>query len=96
VARDNVMRGAGLRPERVSAPAPANHTPPSVSPDERALLAILVDCKTARTVGQLCSVSGLDREQIIPALAGLRSKGLVSRYNTVVESFAARFPGIEV
>ena len=60
------------------------------------MLETLVACGSARTVAQLCASSGLDRGQVAGTLESLRAKGLVTRFNTLVESYAARFPGIEV
>lgn len=68
----------------------------AITADERAVLEILVACRTARTAAQLSAGCGLARDRVTGALDGLRSRGLVTRVNTLVESYVARFPGIEV
>ncbi len=67
-----------------------------LSADERAVLEILVDCGTSRTEAQIAAMCGLPRASVAGGLETLRAKGLVSRVNTLVESYAARFPGVEV
>jgi hypothetical protein len=67
-----------------------------LSPDERAVIEVLVDCRTSRTEAQIAAKCGLPRESVAGGLESLRAKGLVSRFNTLVESYAARFPGVEV
>jgi predicted transcriptional regulator len=67
-----------------------------LSDEERKLLDLLVSCGAARTPAQLSAGCGLEREQVAQALDSLRAKGLVTRLNTVVESYTARFPGVEV
>ena len=58
------------------------------------MLHALLACETGGTAAQLAEGSGLTREQVANALQDLRAKGLVTRLNTVVASYAARFPGI--
>ena len=89
-------------------PAPANgpeqatsqqHAPQVLSTltdQERTLLHILVVSATARTASQLSAASGLSRDQVASTLESLRVQGLVTRYNTVIESYGALFPGLEL
>ena len=60
------------------------------------MLHALLACETGGTAAQLAAGSGLTREQVANALQDLRAKGLVTCLNTVVASYAARFPGIRV
>jgi hypothetical protein len=68
----------------------------AITADEKTVLEILVAGGTAKSMAQLALSSGLGREGVAGVLEGLRAKGLVTRVNTLVESYAARFPGIEV
>jgi DNA-binding MarR family transcriptional regulator len=96
VSREDSRRGAGVGDEVVAAQPSAPEIPLALTAEEKSLLETLVACGTARTVAQLCASSGLDRGQVIGMLKSLRAKGVVTRFNTLVESYAARFPGIEV
>ncbi len=84
--------GIGQGPAAAIQPGEA----PPLSDHEKVILEILVSCKTSRTQAQLSSASGLGRGVVVGALESLREKGLVIGFNTLVESYAARFPGIEV
>lgn len=64
--------------------------------DERAVLEVLVAYGASRTVAQVVAECGLSRAGVAGALEGLRAKGLVTRLNTLVDSYAARFAGLEV
>jgi hypothetical protein len=96
VSREDVRRGAGVGNERAAAQPAAPEIPLALTDEEKTVLETLVACKAARTVAQLCASSGLDRGQVTGTLESLRAKGLATRFNTLVESYAARFPGIEV
>jgi DNA-binding MarR family transcriptional regulator len=97
VSREDVAKSQGLRDERAGGdPSSIAQDPPDLTADEQAVLRVLVSHDSARTVAQLCAGCGLSRERVVPALDGLRGKGLVTRHNTLVESYAARFPGMAV
>jgi DNA-binding MarR family transcriptional regulator len=96
VPRKDTKRGADIGGERAAASQPAADQAPVVTPEEKKVLDILLSSRTGRTVSQLSSRSGLPRDQVASALESLRAKGLVTRFNTLVESYAARFPGLEV
>ncbi len=70
--------------------------PAALSTDEELVLYALLACESGGTAAQLAAGSGLTREQVASALQDLRAKGLVTCLNTVVASYAARFPGIRV
>ena len=70
----------------------AAQAPPALTDQERAVLDLLVASTTARTVAQLSAASGLPRDQVANAIESLRVQGLVTRFNTVIESYGARFP----
>ena len=74
----------------------AGSAPPVLNDDEKNVLNALVKCSASQTAGQLSASCGLTREQVAIALESLRAKGLVTRHNTLVESYASRFPGVEV
>jgi hypothetical protein len=74
----------------------AEQTLPLLTDEERALLDILVASATAKTAARLSAASGLSKEAVVGALDTLRAKGLVTSFNTVVASYGARFPGLEV
>jgi uncharacterized membrane protein len=69
---------------------------PALTADEKSVLDILIAGGTSRTSAQLSATSGLPRAQVAVALESLRQRGLVTRFNTLVESYAVRFPGVEV
>jgi DNA-binding MarR family transcriptional regulator len=96
VSREDVAKSQGLRDKRAGGdPSSIVENPPVLTADEQAVLDVLGH-DSARTVAQLCAGCGLSRERVVPALDGLRAKGLVTRHNTLVESYAARFPGMAV
>lgn len=68
----------------------------SLSAEEAHVLTALSDAGHCLTVGQLRARTGIVREELRPILEGLRDKGLAARLNTVVESYACRFPGVRV
>jgi hypothetical protein len=74
----------------------AAQTGAALNDEERALLDVLMASATARTAAQLSASTGLSREQVATALESLRVQGLVTRFNTLIESYGARFPGLEL
>jgi hypothetical protein len=96
VSREDVHREADIDDERAAVPSPVPDSPLALTVEERSVLETLVACGTARTIAQLCAGAGLSRGQVASSVESLRSKGLVTRFNTLVESYAARFPGIQV
>ena len=96
MSREDARRGAGVGDEQTAVRPPAPEIPLALTAEEKSVLETLVVCRAARTVAQLCASSGLDRGQVTGTLESLRTKGLVTQFNTLVESYAARFPGVEV
>jgi hypothetical protein len=96
VTREDAQRESGVGDERSAASPLGLDDALALSADERAVLEVLVDCGTSRTEAQIAAKCGLPRENVAGGLEALRAKGLVSRFNTLVESYAARFPGVEV
>ena len=82
--------------EQTTAEQQAAQTLAALNEQERAVLDVLMASATARTAARLSGVSGLTREQVAIALESLRVKGLVTQFNTVIESYGARFPGLEL
>lgn len=68
----------------------------ALSEREARVLGALSDAGHCLSMGQLRARTGILREDLRPILEGLRAKGLAARLNTVVESYACRFPGIRV
>jgi DNA-binding Lrp family transcriptional regulator len=62
---------------------------------QQAVLAALSDSRQI-SFSVLRSRVQVSAEELHAALDGLRGLGLVSRLNTVVESYAPRFPGLRV
>jgi hypothetical protein len=94
VTREDAQRESGVGGERSAASLPGFDSL-LLSADERAVLEVLVDCGTSRTEAQIAATCGLSRERVTGGLETLRAKGLVARFNTRVESYAARPPGVE-
>lgn len=92
----DAKRGASIGDAGRSTPKSGSDTTVVISDEEKQVLDLLVSCGAARTPAQLSSACGLGREHVAQALDGLRAKGLINPLNTVVESYTARFPGIEV
>jgi hypothetical protein len=67
-----------------------------LSRDEVLVLDALSAAGHCLSLGQLRARTGVAREDLKPVLDGLRAKGLAARLNTVVESYACRFPGVRV
>ena len=68
----------------------------ALSEREALILGALSDAGHCLSLGQLRARTGILREDLKPILEGLRAKGLAARLNTVVESYACRFPGLRV
>jgi hypothetical protein len=96
VSEKDAVRGADVGDRAGAGSPPAATQRPALTDEEKMVLDLLVTCRTARTVAQVCAGARVSREQAAGALDSLRSKGLVTRFNTLVESYAARFPGVEV
>jgi hypothetical protein len=96
VSEKDAARGTDVGDQAVSPSRPAAERRPILTDEEKTVLDLLVTCRTARTVAQVCAGARVSREQATAALDSLRAKGLVTRFNTLVESYAARFPGVEV
>ncbi len=92
MSRQDAKRGADVAGEQQSL-SPAD-TSTALSDAERGVLDVLLASKGSRTITQLSASCGLDKKQITSALENLHSKGLITRLNTVVASYAARFPGV--
>jgi RIO-like serine/threonine protein kinase len=69
---------------------------PVVTDQEAAVLDLMSRSGHCLTFGTIRSRTGLDTEELRCALESLRTDGLVVRLNTVVESYACRFPGLDV
>lgn len=94
--RGDTDLGVGpARREEVSLPQTAGDGP-SLTEQEATVLDALSSFRTGGTPAQLRARCGLSIVDLGAALEGLRAKGLVTRLNTVVESYAARFPGVKV
>lgn len=82
--------------------SPASQTQPGVSglpvlaDEEAAVLALMSRSDHCLTLGTIRSRTGLGTEELRVVLESLRAKGLIVRLNTVVESYASRFPGLDV
>jgi predicted transcriptional regulator len=96
VSRNEAPRSEGANAENRAESAEVSESALALSADEKMVLQALVSCGGARTIAQLCASCGMDREQVAPVVESLRAKGLVTRFNTLVESYGARFPGVEV
>jgi hypothetical protein len=96
VSPADAKRGASIDDAGRLVPTSGSDAPAVLSDEEKKVLDLLVSCGAARTPAQLAAGCGLEREQAAQALDGLRAKGLVTPLNTLVESYIARFPGIEV
>ena len=94
--REDTKRAPANGPEQVTAQQQAAQTLSALTDHERLVLDVLVTSEAARTAAQLSTASGLSREQVAIALESLRVKGLVTQFNTVIESYGARFPGLEL
>lgn len=83
------------RREETSPPQAVDRDPP-LTEHEALVLEALSCFRTGGTPAQLRARCDLSIADLGVALEGLRAKGLVTRLNTVVESYAARFPGLKV
>ena len=69
---------------------------PVLADEEAAVLALMSQSGHCMTFGTIRSRTGLETEELRSVLESLRTDGLVVRLNTVVESYACRFPGLDV
>ena len=83
-------------PKQAATQQQAAETLSALTDQERAVLDVLIASATARTATQLSAASGLPRDEVANAIESLRVQGLVTRFNTVIESYGARFPGLEL
>ncbi len=83
-------------PGQATAQEQAAQSLSALTDQERLVLDVLVTSAAARTAAQLSAASGLSREQVAIALDSLRVQGLVTQFNTLIESYGARFPGLEL
>jgi DNA-directed RNA polymerase sigma subunit (sigma70/sigma32) len=96
VPREDTKPASTNGSEHTTAEQQAAQTLAALNEQERAVLDVLMASATARTAAQLSAASGLSREQIATALESLRVQGLVTQFNTLIESYGARFPGLEL
>jgi FixJ family two-component response regulator len=96
VPREDTRSASANGPEQATAQERAAQILSALTDQERAVLDVLVISTAARTVVQLSAASGLSRDQVADAIGSLRGKGLVTQLNTVIESYGARFPGLEL
>ncbi len=68
---------------------------PSLSADESRVLAVLSEMRHS-SIGILRARTDLGSDDLRTVLDALRAKGLVTRLNTIVESYSSRFPGLRV
>lgn len=68
---------------------------PSLSADESRVLSAMSEARHI-SIGVLRARTDLGSEELREILDALRSKGLVTRLNTVVESYSSLFPGLRV
>lgn len=95
-----------LHRQQVSGAGTSGHAPletaevvkglPALSNEEAVVLDLMSRSGHCLTFGTLRSRAGLRPEELRDALESLRAYGLVVRLNTVVESYASRFPGLDV
>jgi len=69
---------------------------PVLADEEAAVLALMSRSEHCLTFGTIRSRSGLATAELRVVLESLRAEGLIVRLNTVVESYASRFPGLDV
>ena len=69
---------------------------PVLAHEEAAVLALMSRSDHCLTFGTIRSRSGLATPELRVVLESLRAEGLIVRLNTVVESYASRFPGLDV
>lgn len=68
---------------------------PSLSAEESRVFAALSETRHS-SIGMLRARTDLDPDELRAVLDALRAKGLVTRLNTIVESYSSRFPGLRV
>jgi hypothetical protein len=79
-----------------STPFPDASVWEGLSEAERAILDCFHSRSCALTAGQLRTRAALGDDEISEAVDSLLDKRLIARLNTVVTSYASRFPGIRV
>lgn len=94
--REDTRPASANGPQQVTSQQQAEQSLSALTDQERTVLDVLVTSAAARTAAQLSAASGLPREQVASALESLRVKGLVTQFNTVIESYGARVPGLEL
>jgi len=82
-----------------AAPAPGLKVRPAALPTlsaaESSVLNALSEVRQL-SLGVLRSRTGMSTEELRSSIERLRALGLVTRLNTVVESYSSRFPGLRV
>ncbi len=68
---------------------------PVLTRSEAAVLAVM-SSGDRMGLSTLRARSGMSQVEVRSALDGLRAKGLIVRLHTIVESYALRFPGLDV
>ncbi len=85
-----------LESEEMQVSSPDGAVLGRLTDDEALVLDALASHPTGATLGKLRTSCPLSEESLVSCLEVLRRKGLVSRLNTVVESYSCRFPGVRV
>ncbi len=95
-------RSSVLGEVRAAPPAPPVSGPevrpaslPSLSAAESSVLNALSEVRQL-SFGVLRSRTGMSTEELRTSVERLRALGLVTRLNTVLESYSSRFPGLRV
>lgn len=70
--------------------------PKALDQEEAAVLALMSQGDHCLSLGTIRSRTGIATLELRVVLEGLRAKGLIVRLDTVVESYASRFPGLDV
>ena len=94
--REDTKPSSANGPQQATRQQQAERTLSVLTDQERLVLDALVISAAARTAAQLSAASGLSREQVANALESLRARGLVTQFNTLIESYGACFPGLEL
>ena len=81
-----------VRPSRYAGP----EAPAQLSEEQRRVLDSLHAAQSGLTSGMLQTRTGLSDAALQEALEGLIARYLVTRLNTLVPSYARRYPGIPV
>lgn len=70
--------------------------PSALGQGEAAILSLMSQGDHCLSLGTIRSRTGMATRELRAVLDGLRAKGLIVRLDTVVESYASRFPGLDV